>query len=176
MSALHSFKMFNLISLVAATLAGCASPEAPMSADDAEYPILATQPDSKDKRPATTRLDALSRYFEEWKGTPYRWGGASKKGIDCSAFTQNAYAQLFSHSLPRTTRQQLNQGSKVSMSTADQGDLVFFKTGARLYHVGIYLGEKQFMHASASKGVVISRIDNPYWSARLLQIRRYPLN
>lgn len=79
MSALHSFKMFNLISLVAATLAGCASPEAPMSADDAEYPILATQPDSKDKRPATTRLDALSRYFEEWKGTPYRWGGASKK-------------------------------------------------------------------------------------------------
>ncbi|MBV7296538.1 C40 family peptidase [Enterovibrio paralichthyis] len=124
----------------------------------------------------SSRFEALTQYFEEWKGTPYRWGGASKKGIDCSAFTQQAYAAVFAHTLPRTTSQQLTQGNKIPLNTADQGDLIFFKTGSRRYHVGIYLGEKQFMHASSSKGVIISRVDNPYWSARLLQVRRYPVN
>ncbi|EOD81150.1 Lipoprotein NlpC [Grimontia indica] len=82
---------------------------------------------------------------------------------------------MFEHSLPRTTRQQIKTGDKISLATADHGDLIFFKTGSTRYHVGIYIGEKQFMHASSSKGVTISRVDNPYWSARVIDVRRYPL-
>ncbi|WP_407333748.1 C40 family peptidase [Enterovibrio sp. 27052020O] len=117
--------------------------------------------------------DALVTYFEEWKGTPYRWGGASKKGIDCSAFTQQAYQAVFQHPLPRTTRQQVTRGKETPLHAANFGDLVFFKTGSRRYHVGIYIGDKQFMHASSSKGVIISTLDNPYWSARVWQVRSY---
>ncbi|KXF83293.1 C40 family peptidase [Enterovibrio coralii] len=116
---------------------------------------------------------ALNQYFDEWKGTPYRWGGSSKKGIDCSAFTQHAYHTIFEHPLPRTTIQQVKNGTKVTLSNASYGDLVFFKTGSRRYHVGIYIGEREFMHASTSKGVIISTLDNPYWSTRFWQIRSY---
>lgn len=123
----------------------------------------------------TSKSLALFAYFEEWVGTPYRYGGASKRGIDCSAFTQQAFLAVYEHSLPRTTRQQIKSGEKISLATADHGDLIFFKTGSTRYHVGIYIGEKQFMHASSSKGVTISRVDNPYWSARVIDVRRYPL-
>ncbi|MGF1864049.1 NlpC/P60 family protein [Enterovibrio norvegicus] len=116
---------------------------------------------------------ALSAYYEEWQGTPYQWGGVNKKGIDCSAFTQIAYRTVFQHALPRTTRQQVKLGDKITLNAAQHGDLVFFKTGAQRFHVGIYVGEKQFMHASSSKGVIISRLDNPYWASKFWQVRRY---
>ncbi|MEI8609746.1 NlpC/P60 family protein [Enterovibrio sp. Hal110] len=116
---------------------------------------------------------ALSAYYEEWQGTPYQWGGVNKKGIDCSAFTQIAYRTVFQHALPRTTRQQVKLGDKITLNAAKHGDLVFFKTGPQRFHVGIYVGEKQFMHASSSKGVIISRLDNPYWASKFWQVRRY---
>jgi len=118
---------------------------------------------------------SLFDFFNEWQGTPYRFGGTQKSGIDCSAFVQKAFVEAYKMSLPRTTRQQSKQGVEMSWSDAQQGDLVFFKTKRNTYHVGIYLGNKQFMHASASKGVIISRIDNPYWAAKFWQVRRVTL-
>ncbi|CZF82195.1 Murein DD-endopeptidase MepS/Murein LD-carboxypeptidase precursor [Grimontia celer] len=123
----------------------------------------------------SSKIHALFAYFEEWKGTPYRYGGASKRGIDCSAFTQQAFLAVYEHSLPRTTRQQIKVGDKITLANAGHGDLIFFKTGSSRYHVGIYIGEKEFMHASSSKGVTISSVDNPYWSKRVIDVRRYPL-
>lgn len=115
---------------------------------------------------------SLFDFYDEWEGTPYRLGGTKKSGIDCSAFVQKAFVEAYQMSLPRTTRQQSKQGIEMSWSDAQQGDLVFFKTRRSTYHVGIYLGNKQFMHASTSKGVIISRIDNPYWASKFWQVRR----
>ncbi|MCV3262976.1 NlpC/P60 family protein [Vibrio harveyi] len=117
----------------------------------------------------------LYQFYNEWEGTPYRLGGTKKSGIDCSAFVQKAFIEAYKMSLPRTTRQQSKQGVEMSWSDAQQGDLVFFKTKRSTYHVGIYLGNKQFMHASTSKGVIISRIDNPYWASKFWQVRRVTL-
>lgn len=117
----------------------------------------------------------LLDFYNEWHGTPYRLGGTKKSGIDCSAFVQKAFVEAYQLALPRTTQQQSQQGVKLSWREAQQGDLVFFKTRRTTYHVGIYLGDKQFMHASTSKGVIISRIDNPYWASKFWQIRRVTL-
>jgi len=104
----------------------------------------------------------LSQY-NSWKGTPYQYGGLSKRGIDCSGFVQTTFKNQFSKQLPRTTEQQAKLGSSVSKSNLKAGDLVFFKTGYKKFHVGIALDSLEFMHASTSKGVIISKLDNPYW-------------
>lgn len=169
--------LFSLIITAIFFLAGCESTSSiEENPDTKSYYEVHTSDTvaSSALSPTSHRDHALFKYFEEWKGTPYRLGGASKKGIDCSAFTQQAYATVFEHMLPRTTRQQLTEGNKINLSNAGHGDLIFFKTGRTRYHVGIYIGEKQFMHASTSKGVTISRVDNPYWSKRIIQVRRYP--
>ncbi|MET2897439.1 NlpC/P60 family protein [Vibrio rotiferianus] len=114
----------------------------------------------------------LSKFYNEWKGTPYRYGGNQRNGIDCSAFVQKAYVEAYQLTLPRTTKEQSNQGIKLDWQDARIGDLIFFKTKRATYHVGIYLGNMQFMHASTSKGVIISRLDNPYWSSKFWQVRR----
>ncbi|MDV7104401.1 NlpC/P60 family protein [Vibrio sp. TH_r3] len=109
--------------------------------------------------------------FKTWQGTPYKYGGASTDGVDCSAFVQAVMLESHNKSLPRTTYQQSLLGKEVAYSQAQSGDLVFFKTGRKQRHVGIYLGDNAFMHASTSKGVIISRLDNPYWASVFWQIR-----
>jgi probable lipoprotein NlpC len=108
----------------------------------------------------------LQAHFLQWSGTPYKYGGNSKRGIDCSAFVSRTYKEIFGLYLPRTTRAQAVAGKKISRASVRPGDLVLFKTGILDRHVGIYLGNKYFMHASASKGVIQSRLDNPYWNDR----------
>ncbi|CAH0525893.1 hypothetical protein VHP8226_01387 [Vibrio hippocampi] len=103
--------------------------------------------------------------YDKWQGTPYRLGGNSLYGIDCSAFVQTVYQDAYGLALPRTTAYQSKVGTKVAYQEAKSGDLVFFKTGRKTRHVGIYLGSNAFMHASTSKGVIISRLDNPYWAS-----------
>ncbi len=110
--------------------------------------------------------------FRHWQGTPYRYGGTTQKGIDCSALVQNVYLEAKHKVLPRTTADQSTLGVKVDLAKAKSGDLVFFRTSAKSRHVGIYLEDSQFMHASTSKGVIISRMDNPYWKSVFWQVRR----
>ncbi len=117
-------------------------------------------------------MDAFLLVFDHWQGAPYRLGGSSLNGIDCSAFVQVAYQDAKGVNLPRTTKDQSKIGQYVEYAQARGGDLVFFKTGFNTRHVGIYLGNKQFMHASTSKGVIISRVDNPYWASKFWQFRR----
>ncbi|WP_252023553.1 NlpC/P60 family protein [Vibrio sp. SCSIO 43136] len=110
--------------------------------------------------------------YREWRDVPYRWGGNSKFGIDCSGFTQIAFQGYSVTPLKRTTHEQVKQGQSVSYTNAKQGDLVFFKLRGKQNHVGVYLGGNQFLHASTSKGVIISRLDNPYWADAFWQFRR----
>jgi probable lipoprotein NlpC len=108
---------------------------------------------------------ALYDHYYEWRGVRYKLGGLSKQGIDCSGFVYVAYKSKLGINLPRTTKLQSELGKKVSKKDLKTGDLVFFKTGKITRHVGIYLEENMFLHASASKGVMISRLDNVYWKS-----------
>lgn len=107
---------------------------------------------------------ALIEHFQEWKGTPYKYGGNSKSGVDCSFFVQNALKDSLNVTIPRTTKYQAKTGFTINKSSLKTGDLVFFLTGRQKRHVGIYLKNGHFMHASTSKGVIISRLNNPYWN------------
>ena len=116
-----------------------------------------------------TRL--LSQYVT-WQGVPYRNGGQSRRGIDCSAFVQLTYQQKFGLELPRTTDQQANLGGLITNSGLRPGDLIFFKTGWRDRHIGIYLEKYRFIHVSTTVGVTISKMTDPYWYERYWQARR----
>ena len=114
----------------------------------------------------------LRNEYVYWKGTPYRFGGANKKGIDCSALVQAVYKNSFKIKLPRTTLRQVNVGFYVKRNALKLADLVFFKIARRVRHVGIYLGNEQFLHVSTSKGVIISSLNNTYWKSKYWQSRR----
>lgn len=107
--------------------------------------------------------------------TPYRLGGTSINGIDCSGFTQKTLQDRFDVYIPRTTAQQSKSGRLVSKSNLRAGDLVFFKTGRgpNGYHVGIYVSNGRFIHASPRGGIRYAEISNPYWKKAYWQARRY---
>ncbi len=114
--------------------------------------------------------DALMDFYYEWRKVRYKLGGNSKKGIDCSAFTQRIFKEKFFTNIPRTTRTQVKVGKKIKKSQLELGDLVFFKTGKRDRHVGVYMGNGSFMHASI-KGVKFTKLNKPfykkaYWTSR----------
>ncbi|RKF15845.1 hypothetical protein DBZ36_15855 [Alginatibacterium sediminis] len=117
----------------------------------------------------------LMLQYDDWSGTPYRYGGVGRKGIDCSAFVSLTYLERFNIELPRTTLGQVKQGDLIKKSQLEIGDLVFFRISSQQRHVGMYVGENQFLHVSTKKGVIISDLDNPYWRGRYWQARRLPL-
>jgi len=114
--------------------------------------------------------DALMDFYKHWEGVRYKYGGNSKNGIDCSAFTQKVFKQKFNLDIPRTTRTQVKVGQTINKDQLKQGDLIFFKTGKIDRHVGIYIGDGKFMHASI-KGVKVTNLNKPfyqktYWTSK----------
>lgn len=107
-----------------------------------------------------------------WKGVKYALGGQSRSGIDCSGFVQLTFRDKFGVELPRDTDGQSSFGTKIDRSDMRVGDLIFFHTTETVNHVGIFMGEKSFLHASTSKGPIISSLDNSYWKTRWWQARR----
>jgi lipoprotein Spr len=106
----------------------------------------------------------LFHFVYDWIGTPYRFGGSSRRGIDCSAFTKQLYSDVFNLTIRRSSRDIFSMVNPVSKDDLKEGDLVFFKIHSRsISHVGIYLGNNRFAHAS-SKGVAISSLDDAYYS------------
>ena len=106
----------------------------------------------------------LFHFVYDWIGTPYRFGGSSKRGIDCSAFTKELYSEVFNLDIKRNSRDIFSMVSPVGKEELKEGDLVFFKIHSRrISHIGIYLGNNRFAHAS-SKGVAISSLDDAYYS------------
>lgn len=105
----------------------------------------------------------LIEFYKNWSGVKYEYGGNSKNGIDCSSFIQKAYEDNFDIALPRTTDLQAKAGIEINKSQLEIGDLVFFKTSSSSNHVGIYLEDGKFMHASTTIGVTISYLDNVYF-------------
>ena len=106
----------------------------------------------------------LYQFVYEWLGTPYRLGGDSKKGIDCSKFSLAVYENVFNTTIGYNSRNQYANVKPIRKNDLQPGDLVFFKIRSRqITHVGIYLGDDKFAHAASSRGVMISNLNEAYW-------------
>jgi cell wall-associated NlpC family hydrolase len=115
----------------------------------------------------------LYQNIDNWYGTPYKLGGSTKNGIDCSAFVQTIFVSAFGISLPRTAREQYEVTRHISRTELQEGDLLFFNTRGGVSHVGIYLQNNKFVHASVS-GVTISDMFEPYYVKHFIAAGRVP--
>ena len=118
------------------------------------------------------RADQLREAVRSWEGTPHRMGGNDRRGIDCSGLVVQIDRDLYGYQLPRTTLALSNTGQAVDRGRLLPGDLVFFRLPDGKRHVGIYLGNGQFAHASTRRGVMISRMQAPYWQETFWTARR----
>ncbi|HXP91940.1 MAG TPA: LysM peptidoglycan-binding domain-containing C40 family peptidase [Candidatus Binatia bacterium] len=118
----------------------------------------------------------LARNAMRFLGVPYSFGGTSSAGFDCSGYVQHVFAMLGIH-LPRTADSQFARGERVHGGDLQPGDLVFFQTYAPgASHVGIYLGNDEFVHASSSRGVMVSKLSESYWATRYIGAKRVVAN
>lgn len=120
-------------------------------------------------------VQTLYRHYENWKGVRYQEGGLGRDGIDCSGFVHLTFRNQFDLDLTRTTEALLGVGRKVTRNHLEPLDLVFFKTGLKKRHVGIYVNEGLFLHASTSQGVILSDLSNEYWHDKFWTARRLNL-
>lgn len=142
----------------------------PSGTSETESPAPAI--DEKAAPEIQERQEFLQLAYNDWKGVPYLLGGTGYTGIDCSAFMQIVFEDYFSKLIPRTTLEQLSYGRSVKKDQIETGDMVFFKTGRRTYHVGVMVNSDEFLHASTSEGVKISALDHPFWEETFLGVRR----
>nr|WP_239472901.1 C40 family peptidase [Bacteroides caecigallinarum] len=109
----------------------------------------------------------------DWIGTPYRYGGRTKKGVDCSGLTSAIYRKVYRKKLSRSSEEQRDRDCrKVAKRNLKEGDLVFFHNGKKkrtASHVGIYLKDGRFVHAASSVGVVVSSLNEKYYDNHWLQ-------
>ncbi|MFC7685749.1 NlpC/P60 family protein [Ureibacillus sp. GCM10028918] len=137
--------------------------------------MLLASPFTNDAEAATNKELTTTAY--KYIGVPYSYGGTTTNGFDCSGFTQRVFSDL-GINLGRTTSAQYSTGNAVSKSNLAVGDLVFFNTSGRgVSHVGIFVGNGQFVHSSSSKGVTVSKLSESYWANRYLgakQIAKFP--
>ena len=106
----------------------------------------------------------LYRFIDEWYGAPYKYGGKSKGGVDCSGFTTILYAQVYKKTISGSSSSLFSQCNPVSEKNLEEGNLVFFKINSdKVSHVGVYLKNHRFVHASTHKGVIISSLEEDYY-------------
>ena len=125
----------------------------------------------------TQTIDGILSEASTYLGTPYRYGGTSRNGIDCSAFVLSVFGAAASLSLPRVAASQAQEGEAVEKTDLQKGDLVFFSHGRRISHVGIVEsiteeGEVKFIHAATSKGVMVSSLNDSYWGPKFRFAKR----
>jgi cell wall-associated NlpC family hydrolase len=111
--------------------------------------------------------------IDDWWGTKYRLGGNDRNGIDCSGFTCMLFTNLFQTQIPRTAREQFAATRAIDPAQLREGDLVFFTSGGSITHVGFYLQNNKFVHASTSEGVTISDLNDRYWQQRFAGAGRW---
>ena len=137
-----------------------------LSALQIRYAVLLSTPAEEVKN------TKMFEFIDDWYGTPYRLGGTTKKGVDCSAFSQFLFASVYGLSIPRTAKEQYNLTSRISRTQLNEGDLIFFNTRGGISHVGVYLQNNKFVHASTSGGVMISDIFDEYWAKKFVGVGR----
>jgi cell wall-associated NlpC family hydrolase len=122
-----------------------------------------------------TGQSRLWQAAQSWLNVPYKFGGLDRNGIDCSALSRILYRDAFGLELPRMARDQMQGGRFVRQPWLKEGDLLFFRDdrGDFQDHVGVFLGNGKFIHASSSRGVIISDLFSAYYQERLISARRY---
>ncbi|OBW41325.1 Murein DD-endopeptidase MepS/Murein LD-carboxypeptidase precursor [Chryseobacterium sp. MOF25P] len=122
-------------------------------------------------------IDNILTEAQTYLGTPYRYGGMTRKGIDCSAFVLSVFGAAAGLTLPRVAASQSQEGEAIDKENLQKGDLIFFSHGKRISHVGIVEsvteeGEIKFIHAATSKGVMISSLNDSYWGPKFRFAKR----
>ncbi|MFA6200021.1 MAG: NlpC/P60 family protein [Bacteroidales bacterium] len=134
--------------------------------------------DIKHNNKKTTQIPKteLTEYCKDWIGTPHVMGGMSKQGVDCSGFVDNVYMDVYGISLPRQSQDIEKVVEPIDDKTQlKEGDLVFFNSqDGKVNHVGIYIKEDTFVHASTSKGVMVSNLNEKYWTNIYRRGGRHP--
>jgi cell wall-associated NlpC family hydrolase len=158
-----------------------APPKSVVKPADEPLKVTVAAPPSALGAPLTDTERKLRAATETWRGTPYKLGGTSKSGVDCSAFTRAVFNEALAKDLPRTAAEQETLGTPVQRENLATGDLVFFRTQGmgpffKSRHVGVYLGGGEFAQASGSHGVVVSRLDEYYWNKKYVAARRLSVN
>jgi len=161
----HTGTVTALIAVVVLSMSGlaCTLAQYPRSPERGTPMVSAEQAETERE---------LRAAVAPWLGTPYRRGGTNVRGIDCSALVMHIYQDVYSLSIPRTTKQQIEIGRKIRREHLRPGDLIFFKRTSGKRHVGIYLGHNEFAHASGTQGVTISNLHSDYWRAVYWMARR----
>ncbi len=124
---------------------------------------------------STLKNKKLYNFIIDWYGTPYKFGGNNQNGIDCSGFTNILFKEIYNIQIPRISKDIAENVNRKYTGNLKEGDLVFFsfgKTGV-INHVGIYLHNNKFVHASTSKGVIISNLTEPYYGDYLTKCGSY---
>ena len=138
----------------------CARPTTRISKDSS---LGKSSKQTKDDFNTRNIEQSIRKEYQQWKGTRHVLGGNNRNGVDCSGFVRAVYQNVFKIELPRSTKKQAKVGTYIERRELKAGDLVFFKPPSAPRHVGIYLSRNQFVHASKSNGVTISKIDRLYW-------------
>ncbi len=150
-------------------LAGCASsPDVASTRHTARVPA-----DEMVVTDGSDKVERLWQVYERYEGVPYRYGGTTANGFDCSGFILTAYREALGMRLPRTTSQMLASGDYVPRDQLQPGDIVFFKVRGKVRHAGIFMGDERFIHSSTSVGVTHSSLNGYYWRDRFTQARRF---
>lgn len=142
---------------------------------DIESITTGTRDFKKEKNPSIKPLDQskMMREISRYMGVPYVYGGMTAQGLDCSGYTSLVYKNAIGKLLPRSAAEQAKVGTSVPLQSLKFGDLVFFNTTGEQYsHVGIYLGDDLFAHASVTLGVTISSLQSSYYETRYVGGRR----
>lgn len=127
--------------------------------------------------PTALKDEKIYRFVDHWLGTPYRYGGETKRGIDCSALTRALHTEVSQVLLPRSSRamyasEMIESFRETDFSKLREGDLLFFRSRGRINHVAVYLCEGKFLSANRSRGVQISDLNDPYWRKRFYSVGR----
>ncbi len=169
-------KLFNTILVICIALfalTGCHSSKKTVKNDSHEkYESVKKDTYSTLSKKLGIKVDSddnldLLEMCSRWLGTPYKYGGNTKKGVDCSGFTVKVYSAVYNKKLERSSAAILSKNCKrIKQKDLQQGDLVFFATGKnkkKVNHVGIYLKDNKFIHASSSRGVIVSSLKESYY-------------
>lgn len=147
-------KRYILWILAGFLLAGCSSSrKVQKSIPTLEQPVAVT----------SAQTDRLLREARKWVGTPYRYGGETRSGVDCSGFVMVLFRDVCGLKLPRNSAQQQEYARPIRERELQPGDLVFFASGSRVNHVGLYVGNRRMIHASPSRGVIEAALDDNYF-------------
>lgn len=156
--------------LLLAGLCSCGSKRnVPQSAEDYIAADLkeqiAKQSSKDDKKSPGKDVKKLIAEAESWKGTPYKYGGQTKKGADCSGFVMAVFDNALGIKLPRSSKAQAEYCKKIKKQELRAGDIVFFSGNkkGKVSHVGLYIGDGKFIHASSSRGVIVSDLSESYY-------------